>query len=255
MESASEPQPVRFDQKEMLRPYPIIRMLSGALGILAGFWTSDIRILFTAALAVSALVVAAGIGRRYAALCLKVFLPLSLGLLLVWGGIMGAPPGTAIGTDRIGGLTFAMLVVLRLLVASGISQLCILAIPSHELPQVLSVCGIKGDLLASVVAAFALVPELELRTQQVLTARYARGLSKNRSFFGLMAHIPLLLRPVLTWTLRSSIHRSELWSQRRLIERLEARSSDLRWSMLASIVWLVPACAWFAYAALARFQS
>jgi energy-coupling factor transporter transmembrane protein EcfT len=238
----------------MLRPHPIVRMLSGALGVLAAFLTSDLWLLIAAVAAISTLVVIAGIGKRYASLCLRVFLPLAAGLLLVWGGVMGAPPGSPIGSNRIGGLMFATLVVLRLVVASGISQLCILAIPSHELPQVLSVCGIKGDLLASVVAAFVLVPELELRTQQVLTARYARGLSKNRNSWGLVAHIPMLLRPVLTWTLRSAVQRSELWSQRRLIERLEARSSGLQWSMAASILWLLPGCAWFVGAAAARFQ-
>lgn len=237
----------------MLRPHPTIRMLSGALAVLAAFWTSDLRILLPVSLIISALLVAAGIGKRFGALIFKVFLPLSIGLLLVWGGVMGAPPGAPVGTDRLGGVVFGLVVTLRLLAASAISQLCILAVPSHELPQVLSVCGIRGDLLASIVAAFALVPELELRTQQVLTARYARGLSKSRSFWGLMVHIPLLLRPVLTWTLRSSIHRSEMWSQRRLIERLEGRTAVLQWSWLASIAWILPAGGWFIYSALTRF--
>ena len=239
----------------MLSPHPKIRILSGALTIVAAFWTSDIRLLLMAAVAILALLAAAGIGRRYAALCVKVFAPLSLGLLLVWGGVMGAPPGSPIGTDRVGGLAFGMLIVLRLLVASAVSQLCILAIPSQELPHVLSACGVKGDMLVSVVAAFALVPELELRTQQVLTARYARGLSKNRSFWRLMAHIPLLLRPVLAWTLRSSIYRAELWSERRLVERLKAGSSELAWSRQANIAWLLPAFAWFVYAGLLKLQS
>lgn len=239
----------------MLRPYPIVRMLSGILGVLAALLTSDIRILLIAAVGISALVVLAGIGERYGALCLKVFVPLSLGLFLAWGGIMGAPPGAPIGTNRIGGMAFAFVVILRLLIASGISQLCILAIPSPELPRTLSKCGLKGDLLVAIVAAFALVPELELRTGQVLTARYARGLSRTRSFWGLMAHLPLLLRPVLTWTLRSSVSRSELWSERRLIERLETRSSDLKWSVPASATWLLAAAAWFVFAAVERFRG
>ncbi len=195
-------------------PHPRVRILGGAIALFATFWTPSLAVLAVAAGLVLAFTAALGIGPQFRGFLIKFFLPLAAGLLIVWGGVMGAPPGFPIASDRSAGAVYAGTIALRLLVASGIVQISILAVPQGDLPRLFSACGLKGDLLASVIAAFALFPELELRTRQVLTARYARGLSRRRTPWSLIAQLPLLLRPVLAWTLRSAIQRSEQWSQR-----------------------------------------
>jgi energy-coupling factor transport system ATP-binding protein len=151
-------------------------------------------------------------------------LPLSIALLIVWGVIVGAPPGATLGSDPHSGYYYAMTVALRIAVLGGVFQLTILTIPSEQLAYTLRTWGLRGGLLVVVLGAFALIPELAHRADQVLTARQARGLVADRSLVSRFRQFPYLLRPLLAWALRSAVQRSEFWQQRQVLSRVENSS-------------------------------
>lgn len=233
----------------MPSPHPRVRAGSALLAEAAVFLTTDLAIIAGVIALLAALMIRTSSWRRLLALA-KIFVILGVTLCVLWAVVLRSAPGQPIGSDPIAGLQFAILVALRLMCASLIAHVTILGIPSKDIPKALAACGAHGALLAAVIGAFALVPEAELRTRQVLTARYARGLSRGRTFWGLATHLPVTLRPVLAWTLRSALHRSEMWSQRGLLERLEKTGSPLTGSLLGNVLWLSPALLWFSSSAV-----
>lgn len=172
------------------------------------------------------LCVAAGIIRPYLRFVLSIVVPVSIALFLVWGWMVGAPPSAIPGSAPYAGSRFAALTSLRLAALGGIWQLSLLTLPPAELPRTLHAWGVRGALLAVIVGAISLVPEMRLRTEQIMTAREARGLVPNRRVWTRAMELPSLLRPLLAWALRSAIQRSEIWRERDLLSRL-ARSQPI----------------------------
>lgn len=191
--------------------------------------------------------------RQHAIFVLAVFTPISLQLVLVWGFVVGASPGAPVGSSPEGGLAFALLTALRIGLLGGIVQLSVLTIRSEQLIYTFTACGLRGDWLIAALGTFALGPELALRSQQVLTARYARGLVADRHFLTRLRQLPYLLRPLFGWVLRSAIQRSEAWHQRQLIHRLgDSRAQDSSHSVVGSGIYLALATAWLLCNALWR---
>src|SRR5258708_823072 len=93
-------------------PHPRIRILGGSIALVATFLVPKLSALALAAALLMLITALLGIGRQFRGFLLKVFLPLAAGLLIVWGGIMGAPPGFPIGSDRAAGAAYAGMIVL-----------------------------------------------------------------------------------------------------------------------------------------------
>jgi energy-coupling factor transport system ATP-binding protein len=176
--------------------------------------------------AVIALALSARIGKAYGWFLVSIIFPLSAALLIVWGIVVAAPPGAPLGSDQHAGFQYAATIALRLAILGGIFQLTILTIPPDELPETLRKGGLRGGLLLIVLGAFALLPELKQRADQVLTARQARGLVTDRSLRSRIQQFPYLLRPLFAWALRSSIQRSEFWHQRHLLARIDGLDTE-----------------------------
>ena len=60
--------------------------------------------------------------------------------------------------------------------------------------------------------------EIKIRAEQILNSRYARGLIPSRSIIARLRQIPHLLLPLLSWTLRASVQRTETWERTGLVE-------------------------------------
>lgn len=184
--------------------------------------------------------------RLYLRFLLTVVAPVSIALFLVWGWLVGAPPSATPGSAPDAGVQFAALVSLRLAALGGIWQLSFLTIPVIELPGTLSGWGVRGSLLTVCIGVISLIPEIRLRAEQIITARQARGLMPNRRVWTRVMELPRLLRPLLTWTLRSAIQRADVWRQRDLLSRLAqtqhaaVERSDGHVSMLLPLL----SCAW-----------
>jgi hypothetical protein len=180
---------------------------------------------------------------RFAALVLS---PVLLALALVWGWVVGAPPGEPTGSDPAGGLMFSAFIGVRLLLLTGIFQLCFLSIPQDQLIANLRGWGLRGDGLIVAASAFVLWPELKARAEQVITARYARGLVPDRKLLTRFKQLPYMLRPLLIWSLRSAIQRTEAWQQRQVVKRATQLGKSAKSSTPKSAFILGIGVAWFA---------
>lgn len=175
---------------------------------------------------------AAGHSRQHVIFLAIVVAPIGIMLVLVWGWIVGAPPGALAYSDHAGGVTFAAETTLRIALLGGLFTLVVRTIPQEEVVSTLRAWGCRKETLVVLVGTLALLPELRARAEQILTARYARGLIADRRFTSRLRQLPYLLRPLTAWVLRSALQRGETWAQRDLIARIErlpqntANSSD-----------------------------
>ncbi len=196
--------------------------------------------------------IAAGTIKKHAAVLGSVILPLCLMLGGVWGWLVGAPPGLPTGSDPMGGLRYAALIALQLTVFAAVFQLCFLTIPQSQLLVTFWHWGIRKDNLIVAIGAFTVWPELKLRAEQILTARHARGLMRDRRFSTRLRQIPFLLRPLLTWSLRAAIQRSEFWGQRQILSRVAQMRHQGGSSLPANLLTAGAAIIWLGYNAVAR---
>jgi energy-coupling factor transporter transmembrane protein EcfT len=177
----------------------------------------------------------------------SILLPMGFLLVTVWGGIVGGAPGMVPGSSPRAGILFGCLVVIRLGLVGGVLQLAVLSIPNSEILQTLRQWGVRGEALAMAAGSLIIWPELRMRADQVLAARYARGLIPNRRLATRLAQLPHLLRPLFAWALRSAVQRSEAWRQRQLVVRLQnhAESQPIQRGVrdvaliVAAILWLL----------------
>jgi hypothetical protein len=175
-------------------------------------------------------------------------LPMTLMLVVIWGWIAKAPPNEPMGTDPAGGVRFALLISLRLAVLGGALQLAMLSIPTRLLPATLRGWGLRGEGLVVALGVFAVEPELKLRAEQILVARRARGLLAGSRWAG-FKQLPYLLRPLLVWSIRSAVHRADVWEQRAMLLRVEQLPTEITpfssaagaISLTLSILWLIAA--------------
>lgn len=187
------------------------------------------------------------IEKVYFRFLLFILAPIFTSLVLVWVILVGAPPGLPLGSDPKKALEFACIVSLRLALLAGIFQLCFLSIPKEELITTFRRWGLKGDTLIILVGAFTVWPELKLRAEQILTSCFARGLVTNRRVAARLSLAPVLMRPLVTWILRASLQRTEMWRERNLLDRFEGaprkHSGNLTLGglviLLLSLMWLV----------------
>lgn len=170
--------------------------------------------------------------------------PVVLGLLIVWGVVVGAPPGATLHSAPAAGVVFALTVATRLTLISALFYATLAAESASEVRPLLRGWGLSGDALAVVMGAIVLVPELAVRVQQVVTARYARGLFGRAHPLDRVRHLPYLLRPLIGWSLRSAIQRSELWQHRSLVARLSAVSSSPPTRLIDSMAVLLIGSGW-----------
>jgi energy-coupling factor transport system permease protein len=234
--------------------HPIARGLAAATAVIGTLLDTSVP---GAALAwVAALVplmFLGGVLRQHLRFVLTILAPISVALFVVWGWIVGAPPGAPVGSSPAAGVGFAALIALRLALLGGIGQLCFGTIPSDRLVPTLQSWGVKGEGLVIAVSSLTLVPEMQLRAEQVLTARYARGFVRNRNFITKLQQVPHLLRPLLAWVLRSAIQRAEIWNQRDLLARMgNSGPSAHDSSLLKSVFYLALAASWLAFGVATR---
>lgn len=223
-------------------PHPIVRVGAALIAIAAAFTTQNIWLLAGGALiGVVGLSILAGIHRAFLRFAIAVVLPISLALFVVWGWLVGAPPGQPLNSAPNAGFAYGAVVSLRLLILGGVGQLCMLTVRANDLPATMRAIGCGSQAIIVMMATFALLPELRFRTDQIITARYARGLVGKRNFLNGMLQVPFILRPLLSWMLRSALQRADAWRQRDITfvsSRLVISHSLTAGVVLVCLAWL-----------------
>jgi energy-coupling factor transport system ATP-binding protein len=163
--------------------------------------------------------------RSYFRFALVVLLPISAALFMVWGLVVKAPPAQAIGSSHVEGRRYAAVVSLRLAVLAGMFQALFHELRGKDALKQLRKWGLSGDLLVITLSTLALIPEGRLRAEQVIVSRLARGLVGRRGWFSTKRQLPVVLRPMLGWILRSAVQRAELWQHRNLLDSFGSAGS------------------------------
>jgi energy-coupling factor transporter transmembrane protein EcfT len=199
---------------------PRARLTATLLAAIASFVANRFAPLILAMAVLMLLLARAGLLKTYLKFLLAVLGPTAFMLILIWGFIARAPPGMPMGSDPRGGAEYAGIIAFRLAALGGVIQLALLSVPSRLLPATLRGWGLRGEGLVVALGVFAVGPELILRSEQVLTARQARGLAIGGRW-GKFREVPRLLRPLFVWSIRSAVQRSEAWQQRALLLKVE----------------------------------
>lgn len=233
--------------------HPYARGAASSLAMLGSALVNSTQLMAFVLLCVLVpLLISARALRAYAIFCFTVLLPISVGLFTVWGFLVAAPPGSTPGSNQVGGMHFAAIVTMRLALFAGTFQLAFLTIPSDQLADTLSRWGLKNEWLIIVLGSFTLAPELARRADQIYVARYARGLAQARSILQHAKQLPYMLRPLMTWALRSSVQRSEMWYQRNLLSETDAWPSPTKYSVILSTFYVGLGLGWFACGVILR---
>jgi energy-coupling factor transporter transmembrane protein EcfT len=139
-------------------------------------------------------------------------LPFLLMLGLVYGIILAETPPK----EYSSGWLYSLTLFARIMAITIVVQKCLL-IPENQLLQTLRYWRISGAYLLIWLGANVVIEDVYKKTDKILTARYARGLVKNRSLHNRIVQLPFLLRPLIVGIFRTAIERSNSWKQKNIL--------------------------------------
>jgi energy-coupling factor transporter transmembrane protein EcfT len=234
---------------DRMAPSPQIRGWATLLAIVAAFFCQNPSVMTIALVClILPLTIITGVFIKFAKFVSVVIFPIALGLLFVWGWLMGAPPGEPRGSSPSAGCLYGAIIFLRLALVSGVVFVSLLSMRADRMVTVFRSWGIRGELLTLLIISFALWPEFALRTEQIYAARCARGLMPNRNPLTRAKQFPFILRTLFTWAIGNALTRLDLWRQQDLLTLLERRTTtsaaahtllgDLCFGLL-SVAWLI----------------
>jgi len=172
-----------------------------------------------------------------------VVLPMGSALFLIWAVIMGAKPGDLPHTSPRDGAEFATLIILRLILLGGIFQIGILSLGLDGIGPFCLRARFPQEVSVMLMGATILIPEMKIRAAQIFDARCARGLLRDRSLFSRARQLPVILRALVSWALRSAIDRAEMWNHRRMFTAVQQLPTRVRPSDVVLVtlpgIWLV----------------
>lgn len=116
---------------------------------------------------------------------------------------------------RNGGWLFINLKCLKILCLTSLFQIA-LTIPPNLLITTFKKWGFKGDSLLTLIGSFTVWAEVKTKSNQIITARFARGFIGNRSFINKAKQLPHVLIPLIIGIIRTATERVEVWKQREI---------------------------------------
>jgi energy-coupling factor transport system permease protein len=239
----------------MSRVPPAARLATLLILIAATFVSTRLLLLLVTVAALVTLLATAHLLQKFLGFLAFIQLPMTVMLVAMWGWVAKAPPGMPMGSDPRGGVMFAFLISLRLTVLAGAFELIMLSIPSSLLPATLRGWGLRGEGLVVALGVFAVEPELKLRAEQLLIARRARGLLGGGRWAGLK-QLPRLLRPLFVWSIRSAVHRADVWEQRALLLQVHRLHREhVPFSRLLGALSVALSLAWLGVAIACRWPG
>ena len=139
-----------------------------------------------------------------------------------------------------GGWEFIFLKSLKILCITSVFQIT-LSIPAQLLIPTFKKWGLKGEGLLTVIGAFTVWAEVKTKSNQIITARFARGFIGKRNLINTAKQLPHVLIPLIIGVMRTAVERVDVWEQREipvLLDKVE--TSKVKYSIGLS---LMAACA------------
>ncbi|HYV55436.1 MAG TPA: hypothetical protein VE933_12695 [Chitinophagaceae bacterium] len=143
------------------------------------------------------------------------------------------------------GFSFAAFVFLRLVLLTSVLQLFFF-IPQNLLFATFSYYRLNGNLLYIWVGANVVWTDIASRSDQIITARYSRGLVANRNFLNRLKQLPYVIKPLLAGIFVTAFERSSSWKQKNILKHIEEMPREnFSFSFLRDILILLASVSWF----------
>jgi hypothetical protein len=236
----------------------IIGMVASALIVCGAFLSQSHAVLAgTVCLLIAPSLAIIGRWRPFIRLIVIGFMPIALSLtlaawLVTWASAAELPESLSIRG--------ATLILLRLLVVSG-TLIWALGSSPRDIQTSLQRCGVRGEAWVTIATGLALLTETNRRAEQIITARFARGLMPNRNLSSRIFQLPFVLRTLFVWTVVNGLQRAEIWTHESTIfaaqdyytKRIEPPSRNR--DILANLIWLSVGVAILTHAIHTYWQS
>ncbi len=230
-----------------LSPSPWARVITAAILLVGVVASSNFLALAILVIACAGILTVQGKIKSYAHFVLRLWLPLTVGLCVVWGLVVRGSPQSGNNGGMIVGFQFAGMVSLRLLALAALFQAAVLSLEGLRLAAFLKGLGLSPNATATLVSVFNLWPDFARRADQVVAARCARGLMTNRRIGTRVRQFPWVLRTLFVGSLGSSLDRATRWEAEGLPQRLAQaveRQQVLITARWFGLMWCVVAVAW-----------
>lgn len=201
-------------------PSPVLRGLASLFAIYGAFATQSL-LLLGIALGVAVLVLAFQAKLpTFGRFAVGVILPVGLGLVFIWGFVRQGTPEPNTNHSIQAGVVYAATITLRLALLGAIFQATFLSLPIPKLVHLLQSFGVRGRALAIIVSTLNLWPDFRRQVEQVIAARCARGLMRDRRPITRLRQAPLAIRTLFISGLGHGLDRAEAWEAGGLIAKL-----------------------------------
>lgn len=197
-----------------IHPYMRLYFLIGTLISILLFHQVMHQVLMYVAL-ILPLVILTSLLKNHLRLLLFGILPISITFILIYIIILNGSNGS---------WDFIYLKILKILNITSIFQIT-LTIKSGEMLSTFKKVGIKGEKLITLMGTFSVWADIKRRSEQIVVARFARGFIGKRNFFNTAKQLPYVLVPLIIGILRTSVERSQVWTQWDIIDLINNRES------------------------------
>jgi hypothetical protein len=234
-----------------LEPGPKPRALAAVITLVGAVTTTNLCALAVLILACAAILTVQSKVNSFIRFIIRVWVPLALGLFVVWGLIVRGSPGTGTGSGFADGAHFAAIVSLRVAALAALFQAAVLTLEGLRLARFLRGLRLSPAATAAIVSVFNLWPDFARRSEQVVAARCARGLMPDRRLWTRVRQIPWAVRTLFVGSLGHSLDRAARWQAERLPNRLAEVAEAVQTgnpSRLIGFSWCSAALAWMAFA-------
>lgn len=154
-------------------------------------------------------------------------LPISLTFILIYIIILNGSNGS---------WDFILLKIMKILNITSIFQIA-LSIKPGEMLSTFKTVGIKGEKLMTLMGTFSVWADIKRRSEQIVVARFARGFIGKRNFINTAKQLPNVLVPLIIGILRTSVERSQVWTQWDIIDLINNHESKkYEYSIAANMI-------------------
>jgi len=91
----------------------------------------------------------------------------------------------------------------------------------EELVDTIRTLRIKGNLKLIILSTYSMIDEVQKKSYKIISARYAAGYVKKRTWWNAVRQFPYILIPLLTQLLEIAEERSKSWDEKNMVSLLE----------------------------------
>jgi hypothetical protein len=240
--------------KRLLQPEPRARVAAGLLLLAGALLAADLTSLGLLYCLLLAVLAAQDLIPLHFKFLSRIWLPVFLGLLIVWGLIVRGTPHSGGDKGALAGVHFAGVTSFRLAVVAAVFQVIFLSVRGTDRARFLAALGLSASSIAMIVSVFNLWPQFQRKADQLVAARCARGLMPNRRVWTRIRQLSGTFRLLFISSLEESLDRVQRWESEGLLGRLgdSLAASGPLGSRSASTLWLVIALLWCTWGLFSR---